>query len=68
VALLGKLGIARDATILDLGAGTARSPSPRRPRSGTSSLVDISPVMVDVLRAGSGDAGADNVPSSRAGC
>src|SRR6267143_1330707 len=51
VALLADLGIARDATILDLGAGTGTFALAAAPSVGRVVAVDISPVMADVLRS-----------------
>ena len=50
VALLAELGIGRDATIVDLGAGTGTFAVAAARAVGTVVAVDISPVMVDVLR------------------
>jgi SAM-dependent methyltransferase len=61
VALLADLGVGRDATIVDLGAGTGTFAFAAAPSVGHVVAVDISPVMVDALRRRSEQSSADNV-------
>jgi SAM-dependent methyltransferase len=61
VALLEDLGIGLDATIVDLGAGTGTFTLAAAPAVGHVVAVDISPVMIEVLRRRIQDADADNV-------
>jgi SAM-dependent methyltransferase len=61
VALLGELGIGLDATIVDLGAGTGTFTLAAAPAVGHVVAVDISPVMVEVLRRRIEDSDAHNV-------
>src|SRR5215475_1165543 len=67
VALLGALGIGTDATIVDLGAGTGTFAVAAAPAVGEVVAVDISPVMIDVLRRRVAEAGVDNVTVAEAG-
>jgi ubiquinone/menaquinone biosynthesis C-methylase UbiE len=67
VALLADLGIGPDATIVDLGAGTGTFAVAAARAVGTVVAVDISPVMVDVLRRRVQESGADNVTVVEAG-
>jgi SAM-dependent methyltransferase len=66
VALLAELGIGRNATIVDLGAGTGTF-AVAAARAVNVVAVDISPVMVDVLRGRVQESGADNVTVVEAG-
>jgi SAM-dependent methyltransferase len=61
VALLVELGIGRDASIVDLGAGTGTFALAAAPHVGRVVAVDISPVMVDVLRSRVRNSGLPNV-------
>ncbi len=61
VALLAELGIPRDATIVDLGAGTGTFALAAAASVGRVVAVDVSPVMVDVLRSRMRNSGFDNV-------
>jgi SAM-dependent methyltransferase len=61
VALLADLGIGRDATIVDLGAGTGTFAFAAAPLVGRVVAVDISPVMLDALRRRGEQSGVDNV-------
>ncbi len=67
VALLAELGIGNDATIVDLGAGTGTFAVAAARSVGNVVAVDISPVMVDVLRRRVQESGADNVTIVQAG-
>ncbi len=67
IALLTDLGIGSDATIIDLGAGTGTFALAAARSFGHVVAVDISPVMVDVLRRRVQDSGADNVTIVQAG-
>ena len=67
VALLADLGIGRDAMVVDLGAGTGTFAVAAARSFGHVVAVDISPVMVDVLRRRVQDSGADNVTIVQAG-
>ena len=67
VALLAELGIGSDATIVDLGAGTGTFAVAAAGAVGKVVAVDISPVMVDVLRRRVQESGADNVTVVEAG-
>jgi SAM-dependent methyltransferase len=67
VALLMHLGAGPDATVIDLGAGTGTFTIAAAPVVGTVIAVDISPVMVDVVRHRVDEANADNVRVVEAG-
>jgi SAM-dependent methyltransferase len=67
VALLAELGVGPDATIVDLGAGTGTFTLAAAPSVGHVVAVDISPVMVDVLRRRVEESDADNVTVVEAG-
>lgn len=67
VALLLELGVGTDATIIDLGAGTGTFTVAAAPEVGHVVAVDISPVMVEVLRDRVRASGADNVTVVEAG-
>ena len=61
VTLMTDLGIGRDATVVDLGAGTGTFALAAAPHVGRVVAVDISPVMVDVLRSRVRNSGFDNL-------
>jgi ubiquinone/menaquinone biosynthesis C-methylase UbiE len=67
VALLGELGVGSDATIVDLGAGTGTFAVAAAASVGNVVAVDISPVMVEVLRRRVEESGADNLTVVEAG-
>ena len=61
VALLVEHGMAPDAVVVDLGAGTGQFTAAVAPRCRRVVAVDVSPVMLDALRAKVGRLGLDNV-------
>jgi len=67
VALLADLGIGNNAMIVDLGAGTGTFALAAAPSVGNVVAVDISPVMVDVVRRRVQESGTDNVTIVQAG-
>jgi SAM-dependent methyltransferase len=67
VALLADLGLAGDSVVVDIGAGTGQFTLAAAPVCGRVVAVDVSPVMLDRLRAGVGAAGLTNVDVVEAG-
>jgi SAM-dependent methyltransferase len=67
VALLAELGAGPNATVVDLGAGTGTFTIAAAPAVRTVIAVDISPVMIDVLRHRVAAASAENVSVVEAG-
>jgi len=67
VALLADLGIGSDAMVVDLGAGTGTFALAAARSAGHVVAVDISPVMVDVVRRRVQESGTDNVTIVQAG-
>ena len=67
VVLLGELGIGTDATVVDLGAGTGTFAVAAARAVGEVVAVDISPVMVEVLRRRVQESGVENVTITEAG-
>lgn len=61
IALLAELGIGRDSTIVDLGAGTGVFAFAAAPSVGHVVAVDISSVMLDALRRRGARSSTDNV-------
>src|SRR5207302_5250977 len=67
IALLASLGLDERSTVVDLGAGTGQFALAAAQRSARVVAVDVSPVMLDVLRAKVGESGASNVDVVQAG-
>ncbi|MEJ7721980.1 MAG: methyltransferase domain-containing protein [Ilumatobacteraceae bacterium] len=67
VAALRASGIGGDSTIVDLGAGTGVFAMAMAPHCRRLVVVDVSPAMVDVLRAKADGAGADHIEVVRMG-
>lgn len=67
VAELVAGGLSRDATVVDLGAGTGQLTLAIAPHVRRVVAVDVSPVMLDRLRAKVSEAGATNVECVHAG-
>jgi ubiquinone/menaquinone biosynthesis C-methylase UbiE len=67
VALLEELGIGSDAMIVDLGAGTGTFAVAAAASVGTVVAVDISPVMVEVLRRRAQESAVENIVIAEAG-
>ncbi|WP_249714625.1 class I SAM-dependent methyltransferase [Rhizomonospora bruguierae] len=55
------------ATLVDLGAGTGRLALAAAPHAGRVVAVDVSPAMIDAIRARAAAAGLTNVDATRAG-
>lgn len=60
-------GLGAAATLLDLGAGTGRLALAAAPHAGRVVAVDVSPAMIDIIRARAAAAGLANVDTVRAG-
>ena len=67
VALLQRLGLLQDATVVDLGAGTGQFTVAVAPHCARVVAVDVSPVMLTALSAKVQTAGAANVELVQAG-
>lgn len=67
VALLVELGLDNDSTVVDLGAGTGQFTLAVAPVCSRVFAVDVSPVMLERLRAKVGALGVANVEVVRAG-
>jgi len=67
VALLREYGLDRDATVVDLGAGTGRFVLDAAPLCRRVVAVDVSPTMLDYLRSRVDAAGITNVECVHAG-
>ena len=67
VALLRRLGLGDTSVVLDVGAGTGQFTLAVAPACARVVAVDVSPVMLDLLRAKVADAGATNVTVVQAG-
>jgi SAM-dependent methyltransferase len=67
VAALVAFGLGRDATVVDLGAGTGQFTVAVAPKVRRVVAVDVSPVMLEHLRAKLADTGIDNVDCVQAG-
>jgi ubiquinone/menaquinone biosynthesis C-methylase UbiE len=67
VALLQRLDLLKDATVVDLGAGTGQFTMAVAPHCARVVAVDVSPVMLTALRAKVEAAGVGNVEVVQAG-
>ncbi len=67
VLLCQKLGLTAESTVVDLGAGTGQFALAVAPHCARVIVVDVSPVMLDRLRAKVLDAGLTNVDVVEAG-
>ena len=67
VLLCQELGLAPDSTVVDVGAGTGQFAIAVAPACARVVAVDVSPVMLDRLRAKVSDAGLTNVEVVQAG-
>ena len=67
VALLQRLGVLQEATVVDLGAGTGQFTVTVAPHCARVVAVDVSPVMLTALSAKVQTAGAANVELVQAG-
>jgi ubiquinone/menaquinone biosynthesis C-methylase UbiE len=67
VDALCRHGVGRDAVVVDLGAGTGRFALAAARRFARVVAVDVSPAMLDHLRARAAEEGASNVECVRAG-
>lgn len=67
IALLRSWGLTNTSVVVDVGAGTGQFTLPVAPFCSRVIAVDISPVMLDLLRAKVADAGLTNVTVVQAG-
>jgi SAM-dependent methyltransferase len=67
VALLARLGVSADALVIDIGAGTGQFTIAAARRFAHVTAVDVSPVMLDALRAKVAAGGLTNVDVVEAG-
>jgi len=67
LAVLCARGVGPDSTLIDLGAGTGTLALAAAPSCRRVIAVDISPAMVETIRARAADAGAHNVVAVQAG-
>lgn len=67
VALLQRLGLAKDSVVIDLGAGTGQFALAVAPHCARVVAVDVSPIMLSALRGKAEAASATNVEVVQAG-
>jgi len=67
IALLARLGLGNQSTVVDLGAGTGQFAVAVAPRCARVVAVDVSPVMLDVIRTKVSTSGLSNVEVTEAG-
>ncbi|MGH3487089.1 MAG: methyltransferase domain-containing protein [Actinopolymorphaceae bacterium] len=67
VALCRPLGLTQESTIIEIGPGTGQFSLAAAPECGRLIAVDVSPVMLGVLRTKIAEAGFDNIDVVQAG-
>lgn len=67
ISLLASLGLDERSTVVDLGAGTGQFALAAAPRCERVVAVDVSPVMLAVLRRKIGESGVSNIDVVQAG-
>jgi ubiquinone/menaquinone biosynthesis C-methylase UbiE len=67
VALLTRLGLTESSLVVDIGAGTGQLTLAVAPASGRVVAVDVSPVMLAILRSKIRDAGLHNIEVVQSG-